>query len=495
LQTGNQFSSFNHVQQDHQHSYNEIFKQLLINPGRLNEEQMTQLQLLVDRFPQMGLLHALQARYSGDTGHLSRAAAGFADSAVLQKVVLRNSALPAVNQEQIVFKSNSPDTEIIEDTQPHASEIELSDVVEAEPVETIAEQESVITPEPTSEVVAATSEVQPVEKASPITEEPVTEPISNTQTQPDEFVNENSVEYSISTTEQPADVTTANSIEQSVEETVAVVEKPAAETAAEPEIQTDEPLKDDAASSKLPVAEPTPEVQEALPIVPEAKEIDADKTEPVTDLQVATPAPLAETQQLIIENIAASNYFVFDTAFIDRNQIVIDTEKAAEKQPALPQETASAAATDEGQVSRYHDDKMPYSFLWWLDKTRSKHNATYQPYLNNTNQAVAAPQPEKAEAAAEVPEERKKEDEILERFLQEDPQIKPPTGDKLDNENKARHSSEDQDEMITETLARIYADQMLYSKAIAAYKILILKNPEKRRYFANQIEILQKKIN
>jgi hypothetical protein len=69
------------------------------------------------------------------------------------------------------------------------------------------------------------------------------------------------------------------------------------------------------------------------------------------------------------------------------------------------------------------------------------------------------------------------------------------SADKLDNENKAKRSSEDQDVMVTETLARIYSDQMLYHKAIATYKKLMLKFPEKKLYFAAQIEQLEKKIN
>ncbi len=44
---------------------------------------------------------------------------------------------------------------------------------------------------------------------------------------------------------------------------------------------------------------------------------------------------------------------------------------------------------------------------------------------------------------------------------------------------KQRKSSEDRDELVTETLAAIYSDQMLYHKAIASYKKLILKFPEK----------------
>ncbi|WP_345950545.1 hypothetical protein ABDD95_03660 [Mucilaginibacter sp. PAMB04274] len=197
--------------------------------------------------------------------------------------------------------------------------------------------------------------------------------------------------------------------------------------------------------------------------------------------------PLDETQQLIIESIAANDYFVFDQAFVERNQPNPEPEVLVQPvaEPKVEQPTM-----EEGQVTRYHDDKMPYSFLWWLDKTRSKHSSMYRPYAGSTAGNSLRPVTESKPEA-----EEHKTDDIVDRFIQEEPQMKPPTSDKIDTENKAKHSAEDQEELITETLARIYADQMLYSKAIAAYKILMLKNPEKRRYFASQIEVLEKKIN
>jgi tetratricopeptide (TPR) repeat protein len=45
---------------------------------------------------------------------------------------------------------------------------------------------------------------------------------------------------------------------------------------------------------------------------------------------------------------------------------------------------------------------------------------------------------------------------------------------------------------MTETLARVYMEQKRYDKAIQAFKILILNNPEKSTFFADQIQEIER---
>ena len=55
-------------------------------------------------------------------------------------------------------------------------------------------------------------------------------------------------------------------------------------------------------------------------------------------------------------------------------------------------------------------------------------------------------------------------------------------------------STQDNDDLTTETLAKIYIDQGHYERAIQAYSILCLKYPKKSAFFASQIKSIKNKL-
>lgn len=86
-------------------------------------------------------------------------------------------------------------------------------------------------------------------------------------------------------------------------------------------------------------------------------------------------------------------------------------------------------------------------------------------------------------------------EELIERFIKEEPRIQVKKSGFFNPVNMAKKSVQESDEFITETLARIYAKQGNIPKAIRAYQKLSLKFPEKTAYFAALIEELKRTPN
>jgi len=113
-----------------------------------------------------------------------------------------------------------------------------------------------------------------------------------------------------------------------------------------------------------------------------------------------------------------------------------------------------------------------YSFSEWLQLTQQK------PIVRES-----APEKENLD--------KKKKFELLDKFIQSNPKIVPKedSGITIDIKESVKL---DKNELMTETLAKVYLEQKKYKKAIQAYKILSLKYPEKSGFFADRINAVKK---
>ena len=256
--------------------------------------------------------------------------------------------------------------------------------------------------------------------------------------------------------------------------------------------------------------EPNPDEQETYDEIVEVDATAFPTALPEEEIQ-EIELPIAETvpDELAIESIVATDFFAFEKSF--STEQAIENTKEEVLTVAQPEEYNLEAEAQ--TVSKYDDDKLPYTFLWWLAKTRKEHAQIFQPYVTqkkteNQNPSELQQQYVEhifhiqtpfnvADEAGKGPINRQvapKGIDIIDSFIKNDPQIKVPKADQINNENKAKKSAEDNYDLVSETLAAIYIEQMLYHKAIDTYEKLSLKFPEKSRYFADLIQSLEKKI-
>ena len=210
------------------------------------------------------------------------------------------------------------------------------------------------------------------------------------------------------------------------------------------------------------------------------------KTQPISEQEIISeevvPNPEADTQ--LIEESADEP---LPRTLKDADQI-LDPSLFKSKDPEVDKELAKTkkqkAESDLGIGEPLpFTKKEKHSFGEWLQLTSLK---TIK--RSKTGTEAAGPI-EEIRFPIEDDAAKRKKFELIDKFIEADPKIVPTeTTAPVDIKSSTKL---DKDELMTETLARVYLEQKKYKKAIQAYKILSLKYPEKSGFFADRIKAVK----
>jgi hypothetical protein len=149
-------------------------------------------------------------------------------------------------------------------------------------------------------------------------------------------------------------------------------------------------------------------------------------------------------------------------------------------------ETYSTYSLEQKEDSEPLDFRESHSFSQWLNLLR--HQAA-------PNQEQRAPELEESTEGATGNNEGM---DLIENFLNhsaKQSRIVPAAHEITNNEDFSAKSTEENEDLMTETLANIHIKQERYHKAIEIFERLRLKYPEKSIYFARRIAEMEELIN
>lgn len=207
---------------------------------------------------------------------------------------------------------------------------------------------------------------------------------------------------------------------------------------------------------------------------------------------------ISQSDSIEIENESVEKTWVEDVVDLDILSEIANTAYVENLAINLPETTSEKA--DQKEVEKpislienkenHINIKENHSFTDWLKLGSNKAEN-----LSHSNKQTEEKPVEKENEAIARPEAKTNPNELIDKFIREEPRISKPKKEFYSPTKKAKESLAEEGMIFTETLANIFVLQGNFPKAISAYEQLMLTIPEKKIYFAARIEELKAKLN
>jgi tetratricopeptide (TPR) repeat protein len=220
---------------------------------------------------------------------------------------------------------------------------------------------------------------------------------------------------------------------------------------------------------------------------------------PLPSIEVTTPQEITvQVEDVIVEDTAEEKHQIEVSPVVV--EVIEDTTVVEDSVPETISNTEETVA--EENIQEVKSSEI-HSFTEWLQLQQGKKitiiEAPVEPKPQLEEPIVNAPivqeteSSEKTAMETEIAEQVKRSnvndfESILDKFIRENPRISRGKAEFYNPVNMAKQSVEENDELVTETLANVYYKQGHYKKAIRAYEKLCLIYPHKMTYFASLIQ-------
>jgi len=238
-------------------------------------------------------------------------------------------------------------------------------------------------------------------------------------------------------------------------------------------------------SKSIPEIEVLPDAPVDSIVIETSQEVIAEQTETTEDTVHSGEKTIVETPEIqpVNDEVAETRIAEFHDPANEIENDSGETTAIADSGEENISELPETVHNEEPQVSsNSHNPLIDNIFLRLSEVSISE--------SEETDAGQTEPKPARKEIINEKSAAR---NELVDRFIREEPRISAPKHEFFNPEEIARQSSNLPEDLVSETLARIYEQQGLTSMAIKIYEKLMLLIPEKSSYFAARINEITNK--